>query len=56
MTRLESVLGLLLLASSGWAVRVHRRYLALQRKHKLLQHLHDKAEQQLSTFWSHKKS
>jgi hypothetical protein len=36
-------------------VAAQRRYLALQRKHKLLQRLYDKAEQQLSTLWASKK-
>ena len=54
MTPLEAVLGLLLLLAAGLVVVAQRRYLALQRKHKILQRLYDKAEQQLSTFWASK--
>ncbi|WP_460616242.1 hypothetical protein [Hymenobacter ruber] len=55
MTWLEIVLGGLLLAAIGLAVVTQRRYLALQRKHKVLQRLYEKAEQQLRTFWTNKK-
>jgi len=44
-----------LLTTSGLAVAAQRRYLALQRKHKVLQRLYEKAEQQLSTLWTSKK-
>jgi len=55
MARLEIVLSVLLLLSLCLALVLHRRYLALQRKHKILQRLYDKAEQQLSTLWTSKK-
>lgn len=55
MTRLEGVLGVLLLLAACFAVVAQRRNRALQRKHKVLQHLYDQAEQQLSTFWTSKK-
>ncbi|MCC3155528.1 hypothetical protein Q3A66_16040 [Hymenobacter sp. BT770] len=55
MTWLEAILGVLFVVSSGLAVAAQRRYLALQRKHKVLQRLYDKAEQQLSTLWASKK-
>lgn len=55
MTWLELVLGLLLLMACGLAVAAQRRYLALERKHKVLQRLYDKAEHQLSTLWTSKK-
>ena len=55
MTWLEAVLGVLLLGASGLGVAAQRRYLALQRKHKMLQRLYDKAEQQLSILWTSKK-
>lgn len=56
MTWLEVVLCGLLLATGGLAVAAQRRYLALQRKHKVLQRLYEKAEQQLSTLWTSKKT
>lgn len=56
MTWLEAVLSVLFVGASGLAVAAQRRYLALQRKHKQLQRLYDKAEQQLSTLWTSKKS
>lgn len=55
MTWHEVVLYGLLLATGGLAVATQQRYLALQRKHKALQRLYDKAEEQLSTLWTHKK-
>ena len=55
MTWLTLVLGGLLLMSSALAVAAQRRYLALLRRHKNLQRLYDKAEQQLSTLWKSKK-
>lgn len=55
MTWLEAVLGVLLLVACGLAVAAQRRFLTLQRKHKVLQRLYDKAEQQLSTLWASKK-
>jgi hypothetical protein len=55
MTWLESALSILLLLSFGGAVVLLRRYLALQRKYKVLQRLYDKAEHQLSTLWTSKK-
>jgi len=55
MTWLEVVLCGLLLVTGGWAVAAQRRYGALQRKHKTLQRLYDKAEQQLNTLWTSKK-
>ena len=55
MTWLEAVLSILLLLSLGLAVALQRRYLALQRKHKILQRLYDKAEPQLGTLWTSKK-
>ena len=55
MTWLEAVLSVLLLLSCGLTVALQRRYLALQRKHKILQRLYDKAEHQLSTLWTSKK-
>ena len=55
MTWLEAVLGVLFLVASGLAVAAQRRYLALERKHKMLQRLLDKAERQLSTLWNSKK-
>lgn len=54
MTWLNLILGGLLLMACGWAVVAQRRYLALQRKHKVLQRLHDQAEQQLTTLWTNK--
>ena len=54
MTWLEAVLGALLLTASSLAVAAHRRYLLLRRKYKVLQRLHDHAEQQLSTLWASK--
>lgn len=54
MTGLEIILGTLLLLASGLAVAAQRRYWALQRKHKVLQRLYDKAEQQLTTLWTNK--
>jgi hypothetical protein len=48
-------LSILLLLSFGGAVVLLRRYLALQRKYKVLQRLYDKAEHQLSTLWTSKK-
>ena len=56
MTWLEIVLCGLSLAAIGLAVLTQRRYLALQRKHKMLQRLYEKAEQQLSTLWTNKKA
>lgn len=55
MMWLEAVLCGLLLVSSSLAVAAQRRYLALRRKHKLLQRLYDHAEQQLTTLWANKK-
>ena len=55
MTWLEAVLGVFFLVASGLAVAGQRRYLALQRKHKVLQRLYEKAEQQLNTLWTSKK-
>lgn len=55
MTWLNLVLFVLLLTTSGLAVAAQRRYLTLLRKHKILQRLYDKAEQQLSSLWSSKK-
>lgn len=55
MTWLNLVLCGLLLTTSGLAVAAHRRYLALLRKHKTLQRLYNKAEQQLSSLWASKK-
>ena len=56
MTWVETILSLLLLTASGLALVAHRRYKAMQRKHKLLQRLYDHAEQQLTTLWANKKS
>jgi len=56
MTWLEAVLCVLLLVACGLAVAAQWRYLALQRKHKVLQRLYDKAEHQLSTLWSNKRA
>jgi len=56
MTWLETVLCVLLLGAGGVAVAVQRRYLALRRKHKVLQRLYDQAEQQLETLWARKGS
>lgn len=50
------MLSMLLLATSSIAFATHRRYIALQRKHKSLQRLYDKAEQQLSTLWKSNKA
>ncbi|WP_158010872.1 hypothetical protein [Hymenobacter lapidarius] len=55
MTWLNLVLGLLLLTTSGLAVAAQRRFLALRRKHTILQRLYDKAEQQLGSLWALKK-
>lgn len=54
MTWLETVLCVLLLAAGGLAVAMQQRYLALRRKHKVLQRLYDQAEQQLETLWARK--
>ena len=54
MTVLEVVLCLLFLGTGVLAASLYRRYLALQHKHKILQRLYDKAEQQLSTLWANK--
>lgn len=56
MTWLEAVLCVLLLTAAGLAVAAQRRYLALRRKHKVLQRLYDQAEQQLETLWARKSS
>ena len=55
MTWLNLILGGLLLTACGVAVVARRHYLALQRKHRILQRLYDRAEQQLSTLWAGKK-
>ena len=55
MTWLEVVLCGLLLATGGLGVAAQRRYLALLRKHKVLQRLYDKSEQQLETLWARKR-
>lgn len=55
MTWLEALLAILLIGTSGVAVAIHRRYRVLQRKHKVLQRLYAKAEQQLTTLWTGKK-
>lgn len=54
MTWPEAVLSVLLLLTSGLTLAAHRRYLALQRKHKMLQRHYERAEQQLSTLWANK--
>ena len=54
MTTLELVLCALLLVAGSLTLTGYRRYRALQRKHKVLQRLYDKAEQQLSTLWTSK--
>lgn len=56
MTCLDTILGAFFLLAAGLAIGAHRRYLVLQRKHKLLQRLYDKAEQQLSSLWANKKA
>ena len=55
MTWLNLILVGLVLTAGGVAVVARRRYLALQRKHQILQRLYDRAEQQLSTLWAGKK-
>ncbi|SDZ02157.1 hypothetical protein SAMN04488069_1411 [Hymenobacter psychrophilus] len=55
MTWLNLILCLLLLTTTGLAVAAQRRYSALLRKHKILQRLYDRAEQQLSSLWTSKK-
>ena len=54
MMWLNLILGGLLLTTSALAVAAQRRYTVLQRKHKVLQRLYDRAEQQLSTLWATK--
>lgn len=55
MTWLDVVLSVLFVASSGLAIVAQRRFLALRRKHRILQRLYDQAEQQLTTLWTSKK-
>ncbi|WP_310391879.1 hypothetical protein [Hymenobacter sp.] len=56
MTWLEGLLSALLLLGCGLALVARQRYQALVRKHKILQRLYDKAEAQLNTLWTEKRS
>lgn len=56
MMALVFLLGVSLLAAGSLAAATPRRYRRLQRQHQLLQRRYEKAEAQLHTLWTGKRS